>query len=112
MWHEKDSMSQDVVALLLLSEYFPPEELDLLVKRARETKRSFWDLLLQEKRISEDTVAELFARRLRVPRIRLADETIAPALNLIPEALARRYLCLPLHSEKNKLSCVLRTRRT
>lgn len=107
MWYETDSTSQDVVALLLLSEHLPPEELDLLVKRARETKRSFWDLLLQEKRITEDTVAELFARRLRVPRIRLADESITPALNLIPEALARRYLCLPLQGEKNKLQLCL-----
>ncbi|MCH8948689.1 MAG: hypothetical protein IH789_13875 [Acidobacteria bacterium] len=103
MWYETDSTSQDVVALLLLSEHLPPEELDLLVKRAREAKRSFWDLLLEEKRISEDTVADLFARRLGVPRVKLSNEISDDTLDRVPEALARRHFCLPLWMEKNKL---------
>ncbi len=103
MWYETDSTSQDVVALLLLSEHLPPEELDLLVKRARETKRSFWDLLLEEKRISEDTVADLFARRLGVPRVKLSNKISDDTLDHVPEALARRHFCLPIWMDKNKL---------
>lgn len=96
-------MNDDLVALLVLSEYFPPEELEQLLKRSQETNRSFWDVLLEQKSVSEETIADLFARRLRIPRVRLARETIDPTLNLVPEALARRHLCLPLRKEKNKL---------
>ncbi|MBI4462490.1 MAG: Flp pilus assembly complex ATPase component TadA [Acidobacteria bacterium] len=94
---------QDVVALLLLSEYFPPEDLARLVQRSQETHASLWDVLAEEKKVSEEMIADLFARRLRIPRVRLSHEIPGEVIKLVPEKLARRHLCLPLWTEKNKL---------
>ena len=87
----------------LLSDYYTAEELAELVERARESKRSFWDVLLEDNRVTEDALADQFARRLRIRRVWLAAEVIDSTLNLIPEILARHYLCLPLRIEKNRL---------
>ncbi|MFQ5776554.1 MAG: ATPase, T2SS/T4P/T4SS family [Terriglobia bacterium] len=96
-------MAEDTIPSFLLSELLAPDELDQLLQRSKEADRSFWEILLEEKGVSEEWLAELFSRRLRVPRVRLAMEPIDRTGNLIPEALARRYLCLPLRLREKKL---------
>jgi len=100
---KKNTPRQDVVTLLLLSEYFEADEFQILLKQAQETDRSFWDILLEQKRITEDVIAELFSRRLKVPRVNLSLETLDPALKPIPEKLAREHMCIPLRMEGRKL---------
>ncbi|MFQ5776860.1 MAG: ATPase, T2SS/T4P/T4SS family [Terriglobia bacterium] len=96
-------MSPDLSGLQLLSDYYTAEELEKLIQRATESKQSFWDVLLEDNRVTEDALADQFARRLRIRRVQLVDEVIDSTLNLIPETLARHYLCLPLRLQKNRL---------
>ena len=97
------SQRPDVVALLLLSEYYDAEEFQKLIKKTQESDRSFWDLLLDEKRITEEMIADLFSRRLKVPRVNLVEEPPDRELNVIPENLSREHICLPLRIEGRKL---------
>ncbi|MGH9863735.1 MAG: GspE/PulE family protein, partial [Candidatus Acidiferrales bacterium] len=69
----------------------------------RESKRSFWDLVLEVKKLPEEVVADLFARQLRLRRVRLAEEIVDHTLEPLPEVLARRFLCLPLRIETHRL---------
>jgi type II secretory ATPase GspE/PulE/Tfp pilus assembly ATPase PilB-like protein len=93
---EKAFQHRDVVALLSLSGHFAAEEVQQLVQRTRASKMPFWDVLLQEKNITEDKIADLFAQRLKIQRICMANETLDPSLDIIPEQMARKNTYLPL----------------
>ncbi|MFQ5741004.1 MAG: ATPase, T2SS/T4P/T4SS family [Acidobacteriota bacterium] len=84
---------------------------------------SFWHRL-HEEGLSEETITTFFTSRFRIPRVRLATNdgsgtgaawhlqsrkavgplpTISHTLDILPEALARRHVCLPLHLQGKKL---------
>ena len=86
---------------------------DAQLKRAQEKSiqagaGSLLEVLLKDEHISEDAVADLFATRLKVPRIRLAATTLDPeAMKKVPERLARKYLCLPMAIEGRVLTVAM-----
>jgi type II secretory ATPase GspE/PulE/Tfp pilus assembly ATPase PilB-like protein len=94
-------MNRDIEALL--AKYLSPEEIESFHSRAKESRGSVWDLLLEERKIDEQELADAFSKALRVARVRLEEEFLDHTLDPLPEKLARRYVCLPLRMQGNKL---------
>lgn len=80
------------------------QELKESLEEARRRNVSLWDVLLVEKRVSEETLAESFAALLKLPYLRIASASVEPeAIRAIGLELARKYLCLPLKIEGKSL---------
>jgi hypothetical protein len=59
---------------------------------ARQKNEPLWETLLRENKITEAWLADMYARRLKIPLISVAAYPTQPeAIQLIPERLARRY---------------------
>lgn len=55
------------------------------------------DVLVNDRRINDETLANLFAERLKLPRLRLAAAPPDPDVaRRVDQKLARRHLCIPL----------------
>ena len=81
-----------------------PQELKETLEEARTRHVSPWDVLIVEKRVSEDALADTFAQWLTLPRVRIASASVEPeATKAISEALARKHTCLPLKAEGRSL---------
>src|SRR6266849_4905494 len=79
-------------------------ELEEGIALARQKGVSPIDLLLREKRYSEEALAEGFAEWLRLPRVRIARLTLEPeAANVVSEKIALKHECLPLKIEGRTL---------
>jgi len=71
-------------------------EVEAFAERARQTGLPLWEVLLQENKITETWLADMYSQRLRLPLVTLADGQIDPeAIHRIPESLARKYACFP-----------------
>jgi type IV pilus assembly protein PilB len=80
------------------------EELKAAVDRSRRQKASLWDVLIEEKHVTEDAIADSFAEWLRLPRIRLATVEADPqTLDKVREELARKHLSVPVRIERREL---------
>src|ERR1035437_9126443 len=81
-----------------------PQELKESLEEARARHVSPWDVLIVEKRMSEDALADTFAQWLKLPRVRIASASVEPeATKAISEVLARKHTCLPLKAEGKSL---------
>ena len=75
----------------------PASEVKALAESARQNDESLWKLLLREGKITEEWLAEVYARQLSIPLLSLPAQSIQPeVIDRIPEKLARRYECMPL----------------
>lgn len=90
-------MSRELEAILRSSGTLTPQELELSVGQATARNVPLWDVLVLERRVPEDTIAEAFSRWLKVPRVRLDSIAIeAAAVKALPGRLARKHTCLPV----------------
>ncbi len=89
---------------LLLKAGVSADELQIFGGLARERDVPLWDVMLHEKRLTEETLAEMFTSWLNIPRLRVASASVEPeALAKLTEKLARKHLCLPLKVEGKSL---------
>ena len=94
--------------MLLKAALLTKQELDECLEQASKYQLSIWDYIVQEKRISEDSLAEAFAKWLKLPRVRLASASPEPeALKTISDEVARKHICLPFESEAQYQGCVV-----
>ncbi len=79
------------------------QELEISLGQANAQKISLWDLLIEQRRLPEDTVAVAFSSWLSLPRVRLESVVIeAAAVKALAGRLARKHTCLPVRlSGKN-----------
>ncbi len=97
-------MSKQLGTLLLQAGMLKPQELEECVEQARKRNVSLWDFIIQEKQVSEESLADAFATWLKLPRVRVASASIEPeALRSISEELAKKHMCLPLKVEGKTL---------
>jgi type IV pilus assembly protein PilB len=97
-------MSKKLGPLLLQTGLLNQPELEEALEESRRTGKSLWDILIEDKKVSEDTLAETFAKWLKIPRVRLASVTVEPdALKALSEDLARKHVVLPLSIEGKSL---------
>jgi type IV pilus assembly protein PilB len=97
-------MSKQLGSLLLQSGIVDQEQLEQHLEQARKRNVPLWDIVLEEKQISEESLADAFSRWLRIPRVRMASVQIDPeALKGINEELARKHICIPVKVEGKSL---------
>ena len=90
-------MSQQLESTLRLSGALTSQELEISLSQANAQKISLWDLLIEQRRLPEDTVAEGFSSWLSLPRVRLDSAVIQPsAVKAVGERLARKHTCVPV----------------
>ena len=97
-------MSKQLATLLQKAGVFTQPEIDECIQRARKRNCSLWDLIIEEKQVSEEALADAFASLMKLPRVRLATVTVEPeAIQKVKEDLARKHTCLPLKIENKAL---------
>ena len=90
-------MSTDLESVLLRSGVVTSHALARSVDLAQARNVSLWDLLVVERQVPEETLAQAFANCLNLPRVRLDAIAIeAHVLKLIGVRLARRHTCIPV----------------
>ncbi|MFQ5662467.1 MAG: ATPase, T2SS/T4P/T4SS family [Terriglobia bacterium] len=93
-------MSRQLASILQKASLLPPEEIEEARIQAEQSRRSLWQVILSEKGVSEEKLAEAFAEHLRIPYVRLAVASIEPeAVRSIPEELARKFIVFPIRKE-------------
>jgi len=97
-------MTKRLGPLLLQAGIFTPEELEQSLEIARKRNKTLWDILIDEKRVSEESLAETFSKWLKLPHVKIASAAPDPeAIKVIGEELARKHICLPLKVEGKTL---------
>jgi len=97
-------MSKKLGPLLLQTGIFNSQELEDCLETARRQNKSLWDIIIDEKKVSEDSLADTFSKWLKIPRVKVATLTIEPdVLKTISEDLARKYELLPTSIEGKQL---------
>jgi type IV pilus assembly protein PilB len=90
-------MKQQLKPTLRRSGVLTSPELEISLSQANEQNISLWHLLIEQRRLPEETVAEGFSNWLSLPRVRLDSTVIQPsAVKAIAERLARKHTCVPL----------------
>lgn len=80
------------------------EQLNEALKFQKQSKGRLGDILIEQKFITENQLIEVLEFQLGIPHVNLSKEKIDPSvLSLIPEAMANRYLVMPIRKERNKL---------
>jgi len=89
---------------LLLKTGVSSAELEAFRGMARERNAPLWDVLLDEKRVTEEALAEMLTASSSIPRLRVASASVEPeALAKVTEKLARKHWCLPVKVEGKSL---------
>ena len=97
-------MSKKMGPLMLQAGLLTPKDLEKIQEEARRRRVSLLDILLDEKKVSEENLADTMAKWLRLPRVHVASLTIEPdALKIISQELARKHSCLPVKLEGKSL---------
>ncbi|HXE76307.1 MAG TPA: ATPase, T2SS/T4P/T4SS family [Candidatus Xenobia bacterium] len=97
-------MSKKMGPLMLQTGLLTPKDLEKIQEEARRRRVSLLDILLDEKKVSEENLADTMAKWLRLPRVHVASLTIEPeALKIISQELARKHTCLPVKLEGKSL---------
>ena len=93
-------MSRQLASILEKAGVLPPEDIREALTQAEQSKRPFWEVVLSERGVSEEKLAETFAEHLHLPYVKLAATTVEPdAVRSISEEIARRFTCLPIKKE-------------
>ena len=73
------------------------QELDLSLVQATARNMSLWDVLILERQVPEDTLAEAISASLRLPLVRIESlEIDAAAVKAVAGWLVRKHNCLPI----------------
>ena len=101
-------MSSSLGTLLLHTGILDQQQLEEHIATARRRNMSLWSYIVEEKQVSEESLAEAFATWLKVPRVRLASTQVdVEAVKAIPEELARKHNCFPIKIEGKSLVVAL-----
>ena len=102
-------MSGQLASILEKAGVLPPQVIAAALAKALQSRSPLWETLLIEKLISEETLAEVLSQQLHLPYVKLAATTIDPeAVRTVSEQLARKYSCLPLTKEQDKVDATAR----
>jgi len=105
-------MSRQLATILEKAGVLPAEEVKAALAQAEQSKRPLWELVLAEKGVSEEKLAEAFAEHMRIPYVKLAATNIEPdAVRALSEEMARKFVCLPIKKEAPKESDAAAKRR-
>lgn len=101
-------MSRKLGPFLLQAGILKPQELKEGLELARARNQSLLNVLLEQKLLSEEALAETFAQWLKLPRVRIASASVEPeAIKIISEELARKHICMPLKVDGKSLTLAM-----
>jgi len=90
-------MSKQLEVVLRYSGLLTADQLQRSADQARRRNVPLMEALLKDGLVTEDTLADAFAKYLRLPRVRLASSASDPeALKKVPDKIVRKHICLPL----------------
>jgi type IV pilus assembly protein PilB len=90
-------MSRQLEGILRRSGTLTSQELELSLGQASAQNVSLWDLLVLQRQVPEEALADAFSKWLNVPRVQLDSiEVEARALAKVASRLARKHTCLPI----------------
>ena len=90
-------MTEELKAVLLRSGALTSSALTRSLGQAQARNVTLWELLVLERQVPEDTLADAFSACLNLPRVRLDRITIeAAVLKLVTPRLARKHTCMPI----------------
>lgn len=97
--------NQDQVKKYLVEEGFIKEaDLEGILKKASEAKKTFFQYIEDEKIINDEALTRLMAKALNVPYVNLMEATIpTKTLKLLSREVAERYMAVPLGEMKGRL---------
>ena len=97
-------MSQQATAILQPPDVLTSRELEVSLAQARARHMSLLDLLVVERDVPEETLAEAFSTWLNIPHVRLDSVDVEEAaVKAVAGSLARKHLCLPLGFARRSL---------
>ena len=97
-------MSDQLAAILRVTGTLSAQELDLGIRQATSRNLSLWDVLVDERRVSEEALAQALAARLNLLTVRIESLDIQPAaLKAVSGTLARRHICLPISVDGRRM---------
>jgi type IV pilus assembly protein PilB len=97
-------MSEKLQAILRRAGTLTPQELDRSVRKASARNVPLWDLLLLERNVPEEALADALCTALNLARVRIDTLDIEPAaLKTVSAAIARKYTCLPIRTRGKDL---------
>jgi type IV pilus assembly protein PilB len=80
------------------------DQLRTAIIKCSEQKKSLIEYVLADEKVSEEGLADSIASYLRFPRVNLAATNIDPeAVKLMPQEVARKYLCIPIRFENRQM---------
>jgi type IV pilus assembly protein PilB len=84
-------------AIVRRSDTLTSQELDVSLRQANARNIPLWDILVVERQVPEEALAEAFSAWLHLPRVRLDSVEIEPAaVKAVAGWLVRKHTCLPI----------------
>jgi len=98
------AMSDHLATILRVTGALSAEELALSIRQAASRNLPLWDVLVEERRVSEEALAQALAARLKLPRVRIESLDIQPAaVKAVSGTLARKHMCLPISIDGRRM---------
>jgi type IV pilus assembly protein PilB len=90
-------MSRQLEGILRRSGALTSQELELSLGQATAQNVSLWELLVLQRRVPEEALADAFSTWLNMPRVQLDSVDVeARAVAKVASRLARKHTCLPI----------------
>jgi len=106
---ETESLGQMRLGELLIQRGLITQQvLDEALQDQPQSGKRMWEILLERGHVSEAQLFPVLAAHLKVPYTDVSAQVWSPEkLDLLPEALARKYTALPLRREGKRLELVM-----
>ena len=106
---EADALGQMRLGELLIQRGLITKQiLDEALQDQPPSGKRLWEILLERGHVAESQLLPVLAAHLRVPYTDVSAQIWSPEkLDLLPEALARKYTALPLRREGKRLELVM-----
>ncbi|MBE0415111.1 MAG: type II/IV secretion system protein [Dehalococcoidia bacterium] len=94
--------------LLVEGAFITPEQLEAARETSRQSRKDLRQVLLEQRLISQETLATVLSFQLNVPTVDLKQTQVQPAaLALVSEQMAREYNVLPLSLDGDTLTVAM-----
>ena len=103
--------NESVADILFRNKILNPQVYERVKLENLNTGKNVEDIIKEHNFASSKDIAQAKAEIFKIPYVDLKETSVSPeALNLVPEEVAKRYLCFPIKidKEKNELSLVMK----
>jgi type IV pilus assembly protein PilB len=99
-----EDTQKQVEELLVANKLIAAEDLDKIIKLAKEKGNPVFQVLVDDGHITGEDLTKSIAQVTRVPYVNLSSARVNPkVLSLLPQEVAERYMAVPLGEMQNRL---------